>query len=85
MAKYKIVIPKAGASNELGTETKLYELDEIVDAKEPWQKEMMGAFSDNGWAIEVKVDAPEEILVLMLVIGGCAGVRQMLLPDMGNK
>ena len=61
MAKYKIVIPKAGASNELGTETKLYELDEIVDAKEPWQKEMMGAFSDNGWAIEVKVDAPEEM------------------------
>jgi hypothetical protein len=60
MAKYKIVIPKAGASNELGTETKLYGLDEIIDAKEPWQKEMMGAFSANGWAIEVKIDAPEE-------------------------
>ena len=31
--KYKIVVPKAGASNELGTEVKLYEADEKVDAR----------------------------------------------------
>ena len=61
MAKYKIVIPKAGATNELGTETKLYVLDEIVDAKESWQKEMMGAFSANGWAIEVKMESTSDV------------------------
>ena len=59
--KFKILVPKAGAANDLGTEVKLYELDERVDAKEPWQKEMMNVFVDNGWAIEVKDDAPEEV------------------------
>ena len=39
--KYKIIVPKAGASNELGTEVKLYEADEKVDAKEEWQDSMM--------------------------------------------
>ena len=59
--KFKILVPKAGAANDLGTEVKLYELDERVDAKEPWQKDMMNVFVDNGWAIEVKDDAPEEV------------------------
>ena len=59
--KFKILVPKAGAANDLGTEVKLYELDERVDAKEPWQKEMMDVFVNNGWAIEVKDDAPEEV------------------------
>ena len=59
--KFKIVVPKAGATDELGTEVKLYEADEMVDAKEEWQEIMMGQFVENGWAIEVKDDSPEEV------------------------
>ena len=61
MKNYKILVPKAGASNELGTEVKLYKLDEQVSAKEDWQEEMMNTFVNNGWAIEVKVDANVEV------------------------
>tara|TARA_A200000159_G_scaffold49797_1_gene45993 strand:- start:310 stop:708 length:399 start_codon:yes stop_codon:yes gene_type:complete len=59
--KYKIVVPKAGASNELGTEVKLYEADEKIEAKEEWQEAMMESFVANEWAIEIKDDAPEEV------------------------
>ena len=47
MATYKIVVPKVGATNALGTESKLYVLDEIVDAKEDWQQSLMDAFVTN--------------------------------------
>ena len=56
MAKYKIVVPKPAASNELGTDTKLYVADEVVDASEEWQDSIMKSFVANGWAMEVKVD-----------------------------
>ena len=59
--KYKIVVPKAGASNELGTEVKLYQADEKVDAKEEWQESMMESFVANNWAIEIKDDMPDEV------------------------
>ena len=51
---YKIVVPNPAASNSQGTETKLYEAGEIVDAKEDWQKSIMESFVTNGWAIETK-------------------------------
>ena len=51
---YKIVVPKPAASNSQGTETKLYEAGEVVDAKEEWQKSIMESFVTNGWAIETK-------------------------------
>ena len=60
MAKYKVIVPKAGAADEHGTSAKLYPVDEIVDANEDWQEELMQTFMANGWAVEVKVDAPEE-------------------------
>ena len=60
MAKYKIIVPKAGAANEQGTEVKLYEAESIIDASENWQDSLMQAFVANGWAMEVKVDSPEE-------------------------
>ena len=59
--RYKILVPTAVAANDLGTEVKLYELDERVEAKDEWQENMMKTFVDNGWAIEVKDDAPEEV------------------------
>ena len=59
--QYKIVVPKAGASNELGTEVKLYQADEKVDAKEEWQEAMMESFVANNWAIEIKDDMPDEV------------------------
>lgn len=58
--KYKILVPKAGADDEFGTQVKLYQLDEIVDAKEEWQDSLMGAFVENGWAMEVKADSADE-------------------------
>ena len=51
---YKILVPKPAASNSHGTETKLYEAGELVDAKEDWQKSIMDSFVQNGWAIETK-------------------------------
>ena len=53
---YKIVVPKVGATNALGTESKLYILDEVVEAKVEWQQSLMDAFVPNKWAIEVKVE-----------------------------
>ena len=58
--KYKILVPKAGADDKFGTQVKLYQLDEIVDAKEEWQDSLMGAFVQNGWAMEVKADSADE-------------------------
>lgn len=58
--KYKILVPKAGAANEQGTEVKLYEANSIINAKDAWQESLMQAFVVNGWAMEVKIDEPEE-------------------------
>ena len=58
--KYKILVPKAGADDQFGTQVKLYQLDEIVDAKEEWQDSLMSAFVENGWAMEVKADSADE-------------------------
>lgn len=58
--KFKIIVPKAGACDEYGTQVKLYELDELVDAKENWQQDLMNTFVTNGWAMEVKVDEPSD-------------------------
>jgi|TARA_R110001592_G_scaffold18092_1_gene75586 hypothetical protein len=61
MANYKIVVPKVGAINELGTESKLYVLDEMVDAKEEWQQSLMDVFVSNKWAVETKMDAATDL------------------------
>ena len=58
--KYKIMVPKPGASNAEGTATRLYERDELIDASEPWMESLMQTFADNGWAMELKVIEPEE-------------------------
>lgn len=61
MAKsYKILVPKPASSNKDGTDTKLYVANEIVDASETWQDEVMQTFVQNGWAMEVKVEAGAE-------------------------
>lgn len=62
--KYKIMVPKAGSANEIGSESRLYELDEVVDASEPWQKDLMAIFVENGWAMEIKVVEPKETVTL---------------------
>tara|TARA_A100001035_G_scaffold215899_1_gene175707 strand:+ start:15 stop:386 length:372 start_codon:yes stop_codon:yes gene_type:complete len=58
--KYKIIVPKPATADALGSEVKLYEADEIVDASEDWQEANMQTFVANGWAMEVKVDSVEE-------------------------
>lgn len=61
MATYKILVPKVGATNALGTESKLYVADEMVDAKEEWQKSLMSAFVTNKWAVETKMDVAADL------------------------
>ena len=58
--KIKMTVPKAGAANENGTQTRLYVLDEVLEAKEPWEKSVAQAFLDNGHAIEIKTVEPKE-------------------------
>ncbi len=59
---YKIIVPKPAASNEKGTEVKLYKANEIISSEGQWQDEVMDTFIKNGWAIEVKVDSVQETL-----------------------
>ncbi len=58
--KYKILVPKPASCNKYGTDVKLYKADEIVDAKDTWQDDVMSSFVQNGWAMEVKMDTAEE-------------------------
>jgi hypothetical protein len=60
MKQFKILVPKAGSNDEHGLSQKLYVLDEIVEAKDSWQEELMNSFVQNGWAMEVKVDSSME-------------------------
>jgi len=57
---FKILVPKPASSNQEGTDTKLYQVDEVVDAKESWQEDIMSTFVENGWAMEVKVSTGAE-------------------------
>ena len=61
MANYKILVPKVGTTNALGTESKLYVLDEQVEAKEEWQQNLMNTFVENKWAVETKMDSIADI------------------------
>ena len=58
---FKIVVPKVGATNELGTESKLYVHNEVVEAKEEWQQSLMEAFVQNNWAMEIKVEDTSDL------------------------
>jgi hypothetical protein len=61
MASYKILVPKVGTNNELGTDSRLYKHDEIVEAKETWQKDLMEVFVSRNWAMEIKVEDTKTI------------------------
>lgn len=52
--QYKIVVPKAGKASEDGS-LGLYEAGTVVTADESWKEDLMVAFQNNGWAMEVKV------------------------------
>ena len=58
--KYKMLVPKAGTANELGSEARLYKYDEVIEAKEQWQEDLMVQFVENGFAMEVKMDSVDE-------------------------
>ena len=57
--KVKIIIPKPGQADSEGA-MRTYTADEIVDADDDWQKAEMERMISNGWAEEVKIDAPTE-------------------------
>lgn len=58
---YKIIVPKAGAADSQGLTVKLYEHNEIVKADSKWLSDLMAVFVENAWAIETKMDAPEDV------------------------
>ena len=60
--KYKIIVPKPCAVDEDGLQVELMKADDIVDASSDVMKASMEAFVENGWAMEVKVDAPDETI-----------------------
>ena len=41
---YKILVPKPATANKDGTDVRLYMADEVVEAKEKWQTEVMSTF-----------------------------------------
>ncbi len=57
---YKMIVPKPGAANKDGNEVRLYAHDEVIEAKEDWQGEVMETFVANGFAMEVKMDSVEQ-------------------------
>tara|TARA_A100001201_G_scaffold72836_1_gene66351 strand:- start:278 stop:610 length:333 start_codon:yes stop_codon:yes gene_type:complete len=57
---YKILVPKPASANKDGSDVRLYTADEVVEAKEKWQSEVMSTFVENGWAMEVKVEGNAE-------------------------
>jgi len=62
--KIKMVVPKAGTANENGTQTRLYGMDEVLDANAPWEIELAQTFLNNGHAIEIKTVEPKETLTV---------------------
>jgi hypothetical protein len=59
--QYKMVIPKAGMAEESGG-IKLYELGSVVTADAKWKEDLMLAFLENGWAIELKVQDTSDMV-----------------------
>ena len=55
----KITQNVSGSINASGNATKEYQVDEIVNCKEQWQKDIAKSFLDSGFAIEVKISEPE--------------------------
>ena len=58
--KYKILMQKSATGNEYGSESKLYEANDILECNAVWEQSLMDTFVENGWAMEVKVDSVEE-------------------------
>jgi len=58
--KYKILTQKTATGNEYGSESKLYEADDILECNAVWEQSLMDTFVENGWAMEVKVDSVEK-------------------------
>ena len=58
--KYKILMQKTATGNEYGSESKLYEANDILECNAVWEQSLMDTFVENGWAMEVKVDSVEK-------------------------
>ena len=58
---FKIVVPKVGAADKLGTTHRLYEHGEVVEAGASWEKSLMSTFVENNWAIEIKTEDTSDV------------------------
>ena len=58
--KYKILVQKTATGNENGSESKLYEADDILECNAVWEQSLMDTFVEQGWAMEVKIDSVKE-------------------------
>ena len=83
--QYKILVPKAGAADALGTTVKLYQHGEIIKADSEWLDELMQTFLTNGWAIETKMDEPKETPVVAGEDAGASKADEPKTPNMAMR
>ena len=51
----KIIHTAKGTADKNGATSRVYEAGEEINAKEPWQVNLMQTFINEGWAEEIKV------------------------------
>lgn len=53
---FKIIHKKVGIADALGTTTKLYEVDELIEDNEDWKKDLGQRFVESGNAMYVDAE-----------------------------
>jgi len=79
--KYKIIVPKPCAVDDLGMQVELMKADSIVSAESDVMKSNMEMFVQNGWAMEVKVDEVEEVVEVEAEIKRARNDKGQLIGD----
>jgi hypothetical protein len=59
MTKIKMIRNAVGVTNEWGSVTRVYEINEILPTKKKWQKDLANAMLDMGAAMEVQDKKPD--------------------------
>lgn len=79
--QYKILVPKPCAVDEAGMQVELMKADSIVDADSDVMESNMQMFVENGWAMEVKMDAPEEVIEVEAEVKRARNDKGQLIGD----
>jgi hypothetical protein len=79
--KFKILVPKPCAIDDIGMDVQLMKADEIVSADSDVMAANMAMFVENGWAMEVKVDSVEETIEVEAEIKRARNDKGQLIGD----